>query len=110
MRVFIVTNSFLIKKYEEKVTKSELISKIATKNPNLLQKDVERIVDVILETIVQTLAKGNRIEFRGFGSFSVRKRAPRVAKNPRTGNKMSITERNIPHFKIGKGLLEMLNK
>lgn len=73
-------------------------------------KDVEHIVDVILETISKTLAKGNRVEFRGFGSFSVRKRAPRVAKNPRTGTKINIGERKIPHFKIGKELLEMLNK
>lgn len=80
------------------------------KNPNLLQKDIENIVDVILETIIATLAKGNRVEFRGFGSFSVRKRAPRVAKNPRTGNKVQIAERNIPHFKMGKELLDMLNK
>lgn len=92
------------------MTKSELISKIAIKNPNLMQKDVERIVDVILQTVIQTLAQGNRVEFRGFGSFSVRKRAPRVAKNPRTGTKVSIAERKIPHFKMGKELLEMLNK
>ena len=92
------------------MTKSELITKIATRNPNLLQKDVEHIVDVILETIVKALAKGYRVEFRGFGSFSVRNRAPREAKNPRTGAKVSIPERRIPHFKMGKELLEMLNK
>lgn len=73
-------------------------------------KDVERIVDVIIETISKTLASGNRVEFRGFGSFSIRKRAPRTAKNPRTGNKISIGERKIPHFKMGKEMLEMLNK
>ena len=92
------------------MTKSELISKIATKNPNLMLKDVEHIVDVIIETISKTLAKGNRVEFRGFGSFSIRNRAPRVAKNPRTGIKINIGERKIPHFKMGKELLEMLNK
>lgn len=92
------------------MTKSELIEKIAEKNPNLLLKDVEKIVQVILDKIIDTLADGDRIEFRGFGAFSIRKRAPRVAKNPRTGEKVSVDERNIIHFKTGKELHELLNK
>lgn len=91
------------------MTKSELIEKIAAKNPNLMIKDVERIVNVVLDTIIGTLSKGDRVEFRGFGAFSVRKRSPRVAKNPRTGDKVSVEERNIAHFKTGKELHEMLN-
>lgn len=92
------------------MTKSELIEKIAEKNPNLMLKDIERIVNVILDTIIKTLADGNRVEFRGFGAFSVRKRAPRVAKNPRTGTKVHVEERNIAHFKTGKELHDLLNK
>lgn len=92
------------------MTKSELIEKIAAKNPHLMLKDVERIVAVIFDTIVDALAKGNRVEFRGFGAFSVRTRTPRVAKNPRTGAQVQVEERNIPHFKTGKQLFETLNK
>ncbi len=92
------------------MTKSELIEKIAEKNPNLMLKDVERIVDVVLDKIIKTLADGNRVEFRGFGAFSVRRRAPRIAKNPRTGAKVKVDERCIAHFKTGKELHEMLNK
>ncbi len=91
------------------MTKSELIEKIAEKNPNLMLRDVERIVNVVLEKIIASLASGDRVEFRGFGAFSVRKRAPRVAKNPRTGDKVEVEERNIAHFKTGKELHEMLN-
>lgn len=92
------------------MTKSELIEKIAEKNPNLMLKDVERIVNVVLDKIIKTLASGDRIEFRGFGAFSVRKRAPRIAKNPRTGAKVNVNERNIAHFKTGKELHDLLNK
>ncbi|MDY4885812.1 MAG: integration host factor subunit beta [Alphaproteobacteria bacterium] len=96
-------------KKEEKVTKSELIEKIAAKNPNLMLRDVERIVNVVFDKIIDTLAKGDRVEFRGFGAFSVRKRSPRVAKNPRTGEKVNVEERCIAHFKTGKELHEQLN-
>ncbi len=92
------------------MTKSELIEKIASKNPHLTVKDVERIVDVFFNKIITTLAKGDRVEFRGFGAFSVRKRSPRAAKNPRTGEQVSVEERFIPHFKTGKQLHELLNK
>ena len=91
------------------MTKSELIEKIAEKNPNLMLRDVERIVNVVLARIIDALAKGDRVEFRGFGAFSVRKRAPRIAKNPRIGDKVNVEERNIAHFKTGKELHEMLN-
>lgn len=92
------------------MTRSELIEKIAAKNPHLTVKDVERIVAVVFETIINSLAAGDRVEFRGFGAFSVRKRTPRFAKNPRTGAQVKVGERNIPHFKIGKQLFELLNK
>ena len=92
------------------MTKSELIEKIASKNPHLMLKDVEKVVNVVFEKIISSLAAGNRVEFRGFGAFSVRSRSSRVAKNPRTGEAVSVEERNIPHFKTGKQLFELLNK
>lgn len=92
------------------MTKSELIEKIAAKNPHLLLKDVTDIVNLVFERITDSLAAGDRVEFRGFGSFSVRTRSPRTAKNPRTGEKVNIEERKIVHFKTGKDLHGLLNK
>ena len=92
------------------MTKSELIEKIAAKNPNLTLKEIDRIVSVVFDSIIGALANGERVEFRGFGAFSVRTRSPRMAKNPRTGEKLSVGERNIPHFKAGKQLYELLNQ
>lgn len=92
------------------MTKSELIEKILNKNPHLTLKDVDRVVTTVLNKIISSLADGDRIEFRGFGAFSVRTRTPRVAKNPRTGAKVEVEERKIPHFKTGKQLHDLLNK
>ena len=92
------------------MTRSELIARIAQKNPNLTVKDVENVVRVIFSEIINALAAKNRIEFRGFGAFSVRKRAPRTAKNPKTGTRVEVSSRNIIHFKTGKELHNMLNK
>ncbi len=92
------------------MTKSELIEVITAKNPHLTLKDVERVVNVIFNSIIEALSRGDRVEFRGFGTFSVRTRSARVAKNPRTGEQVAVDERNIPHFKCGKNLFDMLNK
>jgi len=92
------------------VTKSELIEKILNKNPHLTLKDVDRVVSTVLDKIILSLSQGDRVEFRGFGAFSVRVRTPRTAKNPRTGAKVEVEERKIPHFKTGKQLHEMLNQ
>ncbi|MBP5697907.1 MAG: integration host factor subunit beta [Alphaproteobacteria bacterium] len=92
------------------MTRSELIEKIAKKNPNLLLGEIEHIVSVIFSSITSALAKGDRVEFRGFGVFSIHKRAPRIAQNPRTGTKVQIGNRNIVHFKVGKELHESLNE
>lgn len=92
------------------MTKSELIEKIAAKNPNLTLKEIDRIVSIVFDSIIEALSSGERVEFRGFGAFSVRTRSPRMAKNPRTGEKLSVGERNIPHFKAGKQLYELLNQ
>jgi len=91
------------------VTRSEFIAKIAAKNPNLTVKDVETIVRVVFNTIIETLATGKRVEFRGFGSFSVRTRSARIAKNPKTREKVSVEERRVTHFKMGRELMGMLN-
>ena len=92
------------------MTKSELIYKIAAKNPNLTARDIEKIVTVIFDSIIKAMANGERVEFRGFGAFSVRSRSPRTAKNPRTGEKLQVGTRYIPHFKIGKRLYDLLNQ
>lgn len=92
------------------MTKSELIEKVAKKNPNLLLSEIERIVNVIFASMINALARGHRVEFRGFGVFSIHKRAPRIAQNPRTGAKVKVGDRNIVHFKVGKELHEKLNE
>ena len=91
------------------MTRSELIENIAKKNPNLLISEIEKIVNIIFQNMTLALAKGDRVEFRGFGVFSIHKREPRIAQNPRTGAKVKIGSRNIVHFKVGKELHDRLN-
>ena len=91
------------------MTKSELIQKIAELNPHLFHRDVERIVSTIFDEISEALARGNRVELRGFGAFSVKRRGPRVGRNPRTGAAVQVSEKHIPFFKTGKQLRERLN-
>lgn len=90
--------------------KSELIQKVATANPHLYQRDVERIVNVIFDEIVASLARGDRVELRGFGAFTVKHRAARQGRNPRTGQTVFVEEKFVPFFKTGKELRERLNK
>ena len=89
--------------------KSELIEKIAERNPHLFQRDVEHIVNAILEEIVAALSRGDRVELRGFGAFSVKKRPARIGRNPRTGKQVSVSEKSVPFFKTGKDMRERLN-
>jgi integration host factor subunit beta len=89
--------------------KSELVQKIADNNPHLYQRDVENIVNAILDEITQALASGNRVELRGFGAFSVKNRPARIGRNPRTGEKVEVEEKWVPFFKTGKELRERLN-
>ena len=84
--------------------KSELVLKIAEQNPHLYQRDVENIVNAILDTIADALARGDRVELRGFGAFSVKKRDARTGRNPRTGETVSVSEKVIPVFKTGKDM------
>ena len=89
--------------------RSELVEKIAEENPHLYHRDVERIVSTIFNEIIEAMANGNRVELRGFGAFSVKKRDARVGRNPRTGDSVSVEEKHVPFFKTGKLLRDRLN-
>jgi integration host factor subunit beta len=91
------------------MTKSELILKLAELNPHLYQRDVERIVSTIFDEIAAALSRGDRVELRGFGAFSVKRRGARTGRNPRTGAAVDVAEKCIPFFKTGKELREKLN-
>ncbi|MBB05535.1 integration host factor subunit beta [Pseudooceanicola sp.] len=89
--------------------RSELIQKIADENPHLYQRDVEKIVNVIFDEIIEAMARGDRVELRGFGAFSVKKRDSRTGRNPRTGEAVEVEEKHVPFFKTGKLLRDRLN-
>ncbi len=93
----------------QKMTKSELIEAIATKQTQLTQKDIDSAVKTILEHMAQSLEKGERIEIRGFGSFSLHFRPPRVGRNPKTGEAVQLPAKHVPHFKPGKELRDRVN-
>ena len=92
------------------MTKSELIDMLAMKHTHLVQKDVELSVKIILEHMAQSLASGERIEIRGFGSFSLHYRAPRTGRNPKTGEAVALSPKYAPHFKPGKEMRERVNQ
>lgn len=89
--------------------RSELVDKIAEANPHLYQRDVERIVSTVFNEIIEALANGDRVELRGFGAFSVKKRDARIGRNPRTGESVQVDEKHVPFFKTGKLLRDRLN-
>ena len=91
------------------MTKSELIANLAAANPHPYQRDVERIVTTIFEEITSALSRGDRVELRGFGAFSVKARGARTGRNPRTGEAVQVAEKFIPYFKTGKQLRDKLN-
>ena len=93
----------------KRMIRSELVQKIADENPHLYQRDVERIVNTIFEEIIEAMARGDRVELRGFGAFSVKKRDARTGRNPRTGESVSVEEKHVPFFKTGKLLRDRLN-
>ena len=92
------------------MTKSELIGRLADKMRQVPSKDVELSIKEMLEQMAQTLQKGERIEIRGFGSFSLHYRAPRVGRNPKTGETVKLDGKYVPHFKPGKELRERVNE
>jgi integration host factor subunit beta len=90
--------------------KSELVQRIAEANPHLYQRDVENIIDAILDEVTRALARGDRVELRGFGAFSVKSRPARTGRNPRTGAQVKVLEKVVPYFKTGKEMRERLNR
>ena len=95
---------------ESTMTKSELIDRICDKQEQLPAKDVELAIKTILDEMSQVLATGGRIEIRGFGSFSLHYRKPRVGRNPKTGDVVELNGKHVPHFKPGKDLRERVNE
>ncbi len=91
------------------MTKSDLILRLTELYPHLLQRDVERIVGTVFDEISNALARGNRVELRGFGAFSVKRRDARLGRNPRTGEPVQVAEKHVPFFKTGKQLRDRLN-
>ncbi|MDA8384626.1 MAG: integration host factor subunit beta [Betaproteobacteria bacterium] len=91
------------------MTKSELIARLAARYPQLVAKDAELAVKAILDAMTGALAGGERIEIRGFGSFSLSYRPPRLGRNPKTGDRVSVPDKHVPHFKAGKELRERVD-
>jgi integration host factor subunit beta len=92
------------------VIKSELVQRIADRNPHLYLRDVENIVNAILDEVTDALTRGDRVELRGFGAFSVKRRDARLGRNPRTGEHVDVDEKSVPFFKTGKEMRERLNE
>lgn len=91
------------------MTKSELIMRLAERHPDLKARVFERIVSTVFEEISDALERGDRVELRGFGAFSVKDREPRIGRNPRTGEAVAVSRKRVPYFKTGKELRERLN-
>ena len=91
------------------MTKSELISRLATRFPQLVTKDAELSVKTIIDAMAESLSKGQRIEIRGFGSFDLNHRPPRIGRNPKSGEKVKVPEKYVPHFKAGKEMRERVD-
>ncbi|MBY0464439.1 MAG: integration host factor subunit beta [Burkholderiales bacterium] len=91
------------------MTRSDLVEALAEKFPQLTQRDADLAVKTILDAMSESLIKGHRIEIRGFGSFTVNRRPPRLGRNPRSGESVAIPEKRVPHFKPGKGLREAVD-
>ncbi len=92
------------------MTKSELITRLAERFPQLVAKDADMSVKMILDAMTEALASGDRIEIRGFGSFSLNYRPPRTGRNPKTGSKVQVPAKYVPHFKAGKELRERVDQ
>lgn len=92
------------------MTKSELIQRLAERNPHLFLRDVEKIVETVFDEITDAMAQGDRVELRGFGAFSIKHRDARIGRNPRTGETVQVEAKRLPFFKTGKALREKLNE
>ncbi|MEY2683757.1 MAG: hypothetical protein RJA09_901 [Pseudomonadota bacterium] len=94
---------------QQTMTRSDLVEALSSRFAQLGQRDAEMAVKAILEAMSDALVKGHRIEIRGFGSFSVTRRSPRMGRNPRSGESVAIPEKRVPHFKPGKALREQVD-
>ena len=92
------------------MNKSDLILKILASEPTLFKKDATKIVNVFFETISNAIAKGERVELRGFGVFDVKKREARIARNPKNGDVVAVPAKKIPFFRMGKDMKDRINK
>lgn len=92
------------------MTKSELIDRLSERFPQLVSKDADLAVKVILDAMTEALSRGDRIEIRGFGSFALNYRPPRIGRNPKSGEKVQVPEKYVPHFKAGKELRERVDQ
>jgi integration host factor subunit beta len=90
--------------------KSELIRRISSQNPHLYERDIEKVVNAIFDEMVEALRRGDRVELRGFGAFSVKLRGPRQGRNPRTGAVVAVAKKAMPFFKMGKEMRARLNR
>lgn len=91
------------------MTRSELIQNLSERNPHLYLRDIEKVVDAFFNGITEALVQGDRVELRGYGTFSVKERAARTGRNPRTGQSVKVEAKRLPFFKTGKELRELLN-
>ncbi len=92
------------------MTKSELIAELASANPHLMSRDIELIVSTVFDEIIAALSRGARVELRGFGAFTVKRRDARTGRNPRTGESVAVDQKMVPFFKAGKELRERVNQ
>ena len=92
------------------MTKSELIAELASANPHLMNRDIELIVSTVFDEIIAALSRGARVELRGFGAFTVKRRDARTGRNPRTGESVAVDQKMVPFFKAGKELRERVNQ
>ena len=91
------------------MTKSELIARLAERNPRLVARDADEAVNTMLDAMAEALSTGQRIEIRGFGSFALNYRPPRVGRNPKSGDRVQVPAKHVPHFKAGKELRERVD-
>ena len=92
------------------MNKSDLIEKIVSLNPDVYQKDIVKVVDIFFGTLTKAIVKKDRIELRGFGTFDVKNREARIARNPKNGSIVAVPSKKVPFFRMGKGMKERINK
>ena len=92
------------------LVKSKIIKQLSSNYPNFLNKNLSKLVDIIISNMENSLSRNERVELRGFGVFDVKKRKARIARNPKNGAAVAVPEKNVPYFRMGKGMKDRLNK